>query len=536
MRLRSIILTSSLALLALPVAAAHSRAGTTASQDKTDKQATKSAYSPRHYRSRPDLKPPKIKVTNRSRRTSPGYIFTSVRTRADADQKGPLILDDRGNVVWFNPSVFTSNLHVINYMGQRALIWWEGKFFPGYGRGDWIIVDRSYKQIARIKAGNGQQTDFHDVRLTNKTAIVMNYVVVNRDLSLFGGAPNTKVLDNVVQEIDLESGKVLFQWSALAHVAFSESSRKPPTKPGQAYDFFHINSVDIDDDGNLLIGARRTDSIFKVHRKTGAVIWRLGGRHSTFEMGPGTESIPQRDAQRQADGSITIFDDGPSSGALIWRLSGGRSTFKMGPGTEFIAQHDAQRQADGSITIFDNGLSSKGYKQSRGISLKVDTKKLTAKLRRTNSNPVEKVSRTEGNFQALRRGHFLAGWGNLPNFTEFDRKGKVVYNAELPKDVNTYRAYKLSWSGRPARKPDIAVRERSGGDVRVYASWNGATGVRSWQVLTGSSPNSLNPTRTARKRGDFEVKIDILTRAKYFAVRALSTNGTVLATSKTIKR
>ena len=536
MRLPSIALASSLALLALPVAAAHSRTDTGASKAKTDKRTTAPVYSPRRYGSRPDLKPPKIKVTNRSGRISPGYIFTTVRTRADADQKGPMIIDDRGNVVWFNPSVFTSNLHVINYMGQRALIWWEGKFFPGYGRGDWIIVDRSYKQIARIKAGNGQQTDFHDIRFTNKTAIVMNYVVVNRDLSSVGGAPNTKVLDNVVQEIDLKSGKVLFQWSALAHVAFSESSRKPPTKSGEPYDFFHINSVDIDDDGHLLISGRRTDSILKVHRKTGAVIWRLGGRRSTLEIGPGMEFSGLHDSDRQADGSIAIFDDGPSSGALIWRLSGGRSTFKMGPGTEFIAQHDAQRQADGSITIFDNGLSSKGYKQSRGISLKVDTKKLTVKLRRTNSNPVEKVSRTEGNFQALPRGHFLAGWGNLTNFTEFDRKGKVVYNAELPEGVNTYRAYKSGWSGRPAKKPYIAVRKRSGDGVRVYASWNGATGVEAWQVLTGSSPNSLKPTRTARKRGDLEAKIDMRTMAKYFAVRALSAKGTVLATSKTIKR
>ncbi|MGH2978351.1 MAG: arylsulfotransferase family protein [Solirubrobacterales bacterium] len=509
MRSLAIVLGSFVLLLA----GVRTDIGVSAAQQQDGKGAKESVYDPRRFASRPDLRPPKINVTKPPRRAAPGYFFFSVRVRKGTpDQYGPMIADERGEVIWFNPRniTFSSNLHAINYMGRPALTWWEGRIFPGYGRGDWIVVDRSYKQIAQIKGGNGQQTDFHDVRFTDRTVIVMNFVTVNRDLSAFGGAPNTNVLDNVVQEIDLKTGKVLFQWSALDHVALSESSRPPPTEAGKPYDFFHMNSLDIDKDGHLLIGARRTNSVFKVHRKTGAVIWRLGGRCSTFETGPGTEFIDLR-------------------------LAGRCSTFEMGPGTEFIAQHDARRNVDGSITIFDNGQRSKGYTRSRGISLRLDTNKREARLRRTYRNPVDKLSRLQGNFQPLSNGRFLAGWGNLPNYTEFDRSGRLIYNAELPQGVNSYRVYKMRWSGRPAEEPAIAVRELSQESLRVYASWNGATGVATWQVLAGSSRGNLEPVRTERKRG-FETRIDLRTRARYFQVRARSQRGRTLGASKIARR
>jgi len=448
-----------------------------------------SAFSPQRFASRPDLAPPKIKVTKRARRTAPGYIFMTSRSTIGG-QDGPLIVDNRGRVVWFNPRPGRpSNLHVIEFRGRPHLVWWEGQSFTSYGRGDWIIADQSYREVARIKAGNGQGADFHDLRVTDSTAIVMNYVAVQRDLSSIGGATNTNVLDNVVQEIDLRTGQVLFQWRSLDHVPFSESGMPPPRQPGQPYDYFHINSLDIDDDGHLLISGRRTSSVLKVHRKTGAIIWRLGGK---------------------------------------------RSTFKLGPGAEFKLQHDAQRQADGSISIFDNG-ESPGYKQSRGISLKLNTKTLEARLRRTNRNPEPRLSASQGNFQSLRHGNFFAGWGSLPNFTEFSRKGTVLFNATLPEGVNSYRAYRFSWSGRPAERPALVVRPRSKGGVRLNASWNGATGVYSWQVLAGSRPTSLRHIRSQRNTG-FETKIDLRASHRYFAVRATTRAGRTLGVSRAVKR
>jgi hypothetical protein len=451
------------------------------------REARQSAYPARTYASRRDLAPPKITVTKRSRRVSRGYIFLTSRSMVGG-QDGPLIVDNRGRVIWFQPRPGRpSNLHVIKFRGRPHLAWWEGRSFGGYGRGEWIVVDRSYREVARIRAGNGVQADFHDLEVIGNTAILMSYVAVTRDLSAIGGAPHTGVLDNVVQEVDLRTGRVLFQWSALDHIGFSESYRQLPRQPGQPYDYAHINSLDVDDDGNLLISFRRTNSVVKVDRKTGAVIWRLGGK---------------------------------------------RSTFKMAPGTQFKLQHDAVRQADGSISIFDNG-EAPAYKTSRGISLRLDMKTLTAKLRRSNRNPASALSRSQGNFQSMPHGRFFAGWGSLPNFTEFSRKGRALFNAALPDKVNSYRAYRFRWSGRPTTKPAVVVRRRSKGGYRLNVSWNGATGVRSWRLLAGTTPSKLRPIRYER-RATFETKIDLRTSRKYFAVQAISAHRRTLATSKTV--
>ena len=92
------------------------------------------------------------------------------------------------------------------------------------------------------------------------------------------------MFDSVVQEIDIKTGLVLFQWDSLDHVPLADSYAKfPPT--GTPYDFLHLNSIEQDDDGNLLIGGRAVSALYKVNRSTGAVMWQLGGRRSSFTLG-----------------------------------------------------------------------------------------------------------------------------------------------------------------------------------------------------------------------------------------------------------
>ena len=108
--------------------------------------------------------------------------------------------------------------------------------------------------------------------------------------------------------VDLETKEVLFEWRSLDHVGVEESYREPPQDPGTPIDYFHINSIDIDFDGNLHLGQgdlRRTR-----YRESGEILWRLGGKDSDFEMGEGTRTVSQHDARRQSDGTITIFDNG----------------------------------------------------------------------------------------------------------------------------------------------------------------------------------------------------------------------------------
>jgi hypothetical protein len=496
--LRAQVIALGLLLVSVPGGHAReldSRSGTDRVRSVAElaSNASVSAFTPRTFHTRGDLRPFKARVTKRSRKTAPGYVFLTARSRDKGRQSGPMIVDGRGRLIWFHPvrKAFSSNLEVVHYKGRPALSWWEGRFVRGYGYGDFVVADNRYRKITRIKAQNGYQTDFHDVEFTPEgTVVLMIYSAVKRDLTPYGGPSNAEVLDNIVQEVDLETGRVLLEWHSLNAVGLDQSYRPVPRDNSEGYDYFHINSTDIDRDGHIVISARNTHAVYKLHRRTGALIWRLGGRDSSF---------------------------------------------KMGSGTRFAWQHDARMQSDGSITLFDNAAAPKVRERSRAIILKLDTQRMEAVLAREYVHPENLLASSQGSFQPLPGGNFLVGWGSEPYFSEYDQSGKLLLDLKLPKNVNSYRALRYPWRGRPAEKPAVAIKRRRGG-ATVYASWNGATGVARWQVLAGTRPNRLRPIRSrARKR--FETAIRVRTkRRRYFAVKAKSSGGRTLGTSRTVER
>src|SRR5205814_565954 len=127
-----------------------------------------------------------------------------------------------------------------------------------------------------------------------------------------GGPKDGWTYDSIVQELDVATHKVLFEWHSLEHIPVAESiSREPAKHPTQQapFDYFHVNSIDVDTDGNLLVSGRNTHAFYKIDRHTGKVLWTAGGTHSDFEMGPGTKFGYQHDVRRQADGTVTLFDN-----------------------------------------------------------------------------------------------------------------------------------------------------------------------------------------------------------------------------------
>jgi hypothetical protein len=255
-------------------------------------------------------------------------------------------------------------------------------------------------------------------------------------------------MDGIVQEVDIETGEVHFEWHSLDHVGVEESYVAPLEDPAYIYDSFHINSIDVDYDDDLLISARNTWTVYKVDRATGEVLWLLGGKESDFEMGEGT-----------------------------------RTAF----------QHDARRQEDGTITVFDNGAHPQVHEQSRAILLRLDEEEMNATLLREYASPEKVLSTSQGNAQLLSNGNVMVGWGSAPCFSEFSRDGKMLLNAEFPPECESYRAFRFSWSGHPADTPALAVEQRSRNSVALHASWTGATEVATWEVISGPRPNRLEP-------------------------------------------
>ena len=450
-------------------------------------------------RSRPDLRPPPVAVDVVPPDPGDRLFFVSPRMEdpardAATHQQGALALDERGRAVWFRPSPDrepVTDVRVQRYRGRPVLTWWQGGASKiGVGRGEGVIVDRSYRTIATVRAGNGLTADLHEFLLTPRgTAFLTIYSRSRRDLTSLGGRPNALVTEGVVQEVDVRSGRVLFEWHSLDHVRPSESVRPAPRSAAESFDYFHINSVTEDTDGNLLVSARHTSAIYKIDRRTGEVIWRLGGKASDF---------------------------------------------RLGPGAGFGLQHDAQRDARGDLRLFDNGDEADGEQSPSSVkTLRLDTRRMSATLVRRLRQPDGMWAESQGNAQAAGGGGVVAGWGSTGAFSWFDARGRLLFDAHLPAEYDSYRAYIGRWVGRPDRPPAIRAR-REGAQVSVWASWNGATGVRAWQLLAGPSPDALRPVGRPAAWSGLETNIVRATGGPYVAVAALGASGRRLRTSRAL--
>ncbi|HEY2141478.1 MAG TPA: arylsulfotransferase family protein [Solirubrobacteraceae bacterium] len=445
-----------------------------------------------NFQSRPDLHPPTVTVRQAATTgAAPGYVLAA--PALGPGQPGPMMFDNAGNLVWFRSlpaGQDATDFRTQTYRGKTALTWWQGRTLQfGFGLGEDVIANANYKTVAVVRAGNGLQADEHEFTITPEgSAYVLAYSPLQTSLASAGGPASGLALDGVIQRIDIHTGLVMWEWHSIGHVDVSESYSKLPGLATNAYDYFHINSVEALKEGNFLISARNTWGLYELSGRTGAVIWRLGGK---------------------------------------------KSTFALGAGVPFSFQHDAQVLPNGEISLYDDEGAPTVKPPSRGEIVKLDTKAKTATLAgqlvRT-SGPL--ITGSQGNLQSLPGGGWMVGWGGLPNLTEFNAAGQIVFDAQLPRGENSYRIYREPWSGQPSEPPAIAART-TGSATAVYASWNGATTVASWQLLTGSSASQLNPVSTTPKSG-FETAIPAPT-APFVEVRALSASGKVLGTSKAVQ-
>lgn len=438
------------------------------------------------FHSRHDLTPVSVQVLHRGAQGS-GDIF--VAPQWGPLQDGPMILDPGGNLIWFDAlrgNDMATDFAVQRYQGQPVLTWWQGHIVAGIGIGQDIIFDRTYRQVAAVQAGNGLSADLHEFQVTPQgTALIIANYPVFWNASSVHGSSRQIVLDSVVQEIDIPTGLVLFQWDSLDHIPLTLTYSALPKSVRSPFDPYHLNSVQLDDDGNLLISARNTWAAYKVSHSTGAIIWTLGGRHSSFKLAPGTYWAFQHDVRaRGGDHFVTIFDD------------------------------DA-----GPPTI---------HSQSRAVKLLLNFQHMTARQYAEHDHSPPLSANYEGNLQALPNHDDFVGWGAQPYFTEYSSRGRVVFDARLAGNNATYRAFRFPWSAVPWNLPAVAASS-SGRTTTVYVSWNGATGVAGWRVYGGASPTALHYLASASKRS-FETTIQVR-RSAYVEVQAMTAAKQVIKSS-----
>lgn len=446
------------------------------------------------FTSEPKLESPTVAVLANAPTASTADVF--VAANGPIPQRGPMIFSRSGQLVWFKPippGKAAMDLQVERYRGQPVLVWWQGAIDLGVGFGSDEIYSQSYQPIASISAGNGYSADLHDIQLTHSgSAFITAYTLVEANLSSIGGAPWAALQDAVVQEIDVPTGLVMFEWHADGHVALADSYWSHPSSTTSPWDYFHINSISLDPwgDGNFLISSRNTWAGYEIDHASGRVLWRLGGRHPSFRMGSGTETA--------------------------W-------------------QHDIRWQPDHTLTLFDNGDSPKVHPQTRAVHERIDWKHRAVDLISQTVHTPSLLANSQGNDQLLPGGSSFVGWGDLPYASEFSPTGQLVFDARLASPGSSYRAYTYPWSGYPKAPPALAVHPGAGEALTAYASWNGATGVSAWQLLAGPSAHQLAPIATTPRTG-FETAISANSGQPYLAVAALDAGGKVLATSAAVRR
>ncbi len=517
-----------LALLVLPAtsaattrstatAASTSKSSTPSASSRTSKPSKSSAaLGQLSFASDTALAPPAIAVpvgASPSALQAPGYIFIApqmdfARSEPFVGQPGPEIFEANGNLVWQDPlrghvklganagQLTANDFTTATYEGQPVLVWWQGYLTPqATGSGEWMIVNQHYRTIATVQAPRGYSLDLHEIQITPQGDA---YVIAGRavPVDLKGcckGPARGEVYDQVIFEIEIKTGQIVWSWDPLHHIPLRDSYESLFTGK-TTWNPYHLNSIFIEPSGNLVVSSRNTWAAYWIDRAS-----------------------PQ------------------SNGAVLATLGGKRSTFTLGRGARFAWQHDVRLQGANEVSLFDDEAGPAVGKQSRGLLLSLDWTRHTASVVHEYLLPHPKLAESQGNFEMEPGGNVFIGWGQLPFFSEYTASGELLYEGYMPGPDESYRAFREPWVGLPETSPSLlAKRGAHGGPTALYVSWNGATQVSAWQLLAGASQSSLTPSGQPVARQGFQTAISTRSPGPYYQVRALDASGQALGASAVV--
>ncbi|OTA61618.1 hypothetical protein K449DRAFT_351635 [Hypoxylon sp. EC38] len=456
------------------------------------------------FKSRSDLAPPRLNITiPATEDVEKGYLFVAPfaglpdtpTEQHGPRQAGPYIFRDNGDLVWSGYgiySIWSTNFQAARWRGKDILFSFEGDHNPGYGHGHGhiTIMDNHYETIRELRAGNHKLVDKHEFHIINEeTGLIQIYQPVARDLTAWGASPEQQwIVNAIIQELDIATGKVLFEWASLDHVSPDEAIL--PINPGQAgsgfnssdaWDYFHINSVDKDSDGNYLISARDACSVHKINGTDGSIIWKLNGKDSSFKVPKEAEFCFQHHAR-------------------------------------FISQHDGVE----IISLYDNsahGTEHAGGSEvhtaptSSGKIIKVNTTSWEAELVQAFFPPDDLLSKSQGSTQTLPNGNVLVNWGSSGAVTEYLPDGTPIFHSYfdsgyLGLGVENYRAFRYNWTGLPNEEPAIVALKGEKG-VTAYVSWNGDTETKAWRFYAVTDEFGSREFLGEAERTSFETSLHV---------------------------
>lgn len=421
---------------------------------------------------------PVITVTVPASNTAEGHVFLA--TFGGAKPPYLLILDPKGEPVYYEQMPAGKSVGDFKRQPSGNLTYWIGVGALGGGAGEFRELDATYQLTRTWLAQNGVDADNHDLQiLPNGNALMVTYERKTRDLSAIGGLTNTLFADCLVQEIS-PAGSLVWEWRQSDHIPITDTYE---IITGTTADPFHMNAVELDTDGNVLISSRHLSEITKINRATGDVMWRLGGKGNVF-------------------------------------------TFTNDSG--FSYQHDIRRLPNGHITIWDNG-NQRMPPYSRAVEYEInETSKVITRVWEYRETP-DVYNFFMGNIQRLANGNSFLGWGGPRNLiNEVGPDGSKRFEVTVDAAAGfIYRAFRFPWSATPTTTPTLVLTDAIAGAPALHFSWNGATDITSYRIEGWNKAETLTHTAIVTKTGfENSVLISSLPEfACYYRVMPLRSTG-----------
>ena len=415
---------------------------------------------------------PQINVTVNDN-PDPNYIF--IDTGPGAGKPYNVIFDNTGSPIWYQ--LMPDERRDMKVQPNGALT------MMAHAGGDRFIgLDTHYRERTNYWAVNGYRTDEHELQVLaggNYLLIGVCSQTINMSQHLFGGYSPAWVAETVLQEFT-SAGELIFQWRAWDQYDVRELRADDPL--ASSFRFPHMNAIEIDTDGHILLSCRHLSEVTKINRDSGQIIWRLGGAHSDF----------------------TFVDDS---------LNG------------FECQHSIRVAGTNRYILFDNG-NFHNPPVSRAVEYELNLTNMTARVVwQYPATPTTNLySYYMGNVQRLTNGNTLINWalGKLPKLTEVRPDGTKAFEMNWAGHYEAYRVWRCPWNGI-ALKPNLVIESYPENLVLLFNKF-GDTNVAYYRIYGDTNPA---PTTVL---GTCPVTMATLNnlqnqRQYYFRVIAVGKNG-----------
>lgn len=176
--------------------------------------------------------------------------------------------------------------------------------------GEVVVLNNDYEEIHRYKLHKtnklpqGGYAEAHDyIILGDNHYVLLGAVLI--PMTMQDGSV-TQMRTAYIQEV--KNNEVIFEWLSSEHDELSNAYYELGT---ENVDYMHTNSITIDKtDNNFVISNRNQNSVIKIDRETGEILWTLGGKNDDFNLNSNQQLSRQHYAYFDYNNNLLLFDNG----------------------------------------------------------------------------------------------------------------------------------------------------------------------------------------------------------------------------------